>query len=212
MIGRLYRRLHALLSRPEERGEYSAGRWQHAVRTAALDACRGETGLLLDAGCGEGLFLARLADTGSLDAVGVDIRRDLLRRAATRSQAALVQGDLTALPFADGVFDVIVCINVLFNLPRGDTVRGCLAELSRVAKPGGLLVIDFRNAANPLLRLKYAAAGWYDPTVRNLPLVTYHRSEVEGLLEENGWRVVRGVPVGFPRNRFSPIVVLEVRR
>lgn len=56
--------------------------------------------------------------------------------------AKLLLGDAENLPFADDLFDVINCQEVLIHLPNQS--RG-LAEMKRVLKPGGLLIADVTN-------------------------------------------------------------------
>jgi len=49
-----------------------------------------------------------------------------------------VQGDIESLPFADGTFDAVVNIQVLEHLKEP---RACVAEMARVLKPGGRLIL-----------------------------------------------------------------------
>jgi 2-polyprenyl-3-methyl-5-hydroxy-6-metoxy-1,4-benzoquinol methylase len=87
---------------------------------------------VLDAGCGEGHVSAWLA--GSLTAcniTGVDGRADALATFRARNPGLTVlEGDLRALPFPDGAFDLVVCTEVLEHLPAP---RAVLRELARVS-------------------------------------------------------------------------------
>ncbi len=86
----------------------------------------------LDIGCGSSRIVQTLPGV-----VGMDIGLRKLRwlRAPGRY---LVQGDLTHLPFADGVFDAVICSEVIEHIPR-EAVR--LDEVLRVIAPGGVLVL-----------------------------------------------------------------------
>lgn len=55
-----------------------------------------------------------------------------------RSAKALVLGDLCNLPFSTGAFDVVVCFHVLEHVPDD---ASAMAELGRIVKPGGDLVV-----------------------------------------------------------------------
>lgn len=103
-------------------------------------------GRYLDAGCGTGNFLKLLADSnGKAEAVGVDFSRAMLRRAEKKNagngrQVELLALDLNqGLPFADGTFDGIVCLNVLYILKDPDFM---IRELNRVLAHNGRLVLS----------------------------------------------------------------------
>ncbi|HEV8054219.1 MAG TPA: methyltransferase domain-containing protein, partial [Candidatus Limnocylindrales bacterium] len=67
-------------------------------------------GRCLDLACGTGVNLRRLTDA-DWSVVGVDLSSDQLRRARERAPEGveLIQGDATALPFADASFDAVAC-------------------------------------------------------------------------------------------------------
>lgn len=91
------------------------------------------TGRVLDLGCGEGRFLPR-------GGIGLDVDIDRLRRARARSPRVLA-ADARRLPFAASAFDT-VCAHRMLN-DTGD-VDGVLAEIVRVLRPGGRLVVFTR--------------------------------------------------------------------
>lgn len=105
------------------------------------------TGLrLLDVGCGTGDHLQRMADRG-FEVAGVDGSADMLANARSLNpNMDLRQSDVDALPFADGEFDVILCVEVLRYLPDS---KKCIEEMARVLKPGGVCLVT----ASPLLSL-----------------------------------------------------------
>jgi SAM-dependent methyltransferase len=82
----------------------------------------------LEVGCGPGDFAARLQAAG-VDVVAVDQSEEMVELARGRGVDARV-GDVQALPFADGEFDVAVANFMLYHVP--DLDRG-LGELARVA-------------------------------------------------------------------------------
>lgn len=95
-------------------------------------------GRVLEAGCGTGLVLSRI---GARSRVGADISSGMLARARARGHR-VVQSDLTRLPFRDGAFDVVCSFKVLAHVPDR---AAALAELARVTRPGGKLVLEFYN-------------------------------------------------------------------
>ncbi len=121
-----------------------------AVRTL-LDAL--EPGVAVDAGCGTGRHSAHLAALGHA-VVGVDASPEMLVRARERVPAGDFRaGDLRALPVADATADVVVCALALSHLPGLDAV----AELARVLRPGGTLVL---SNPHPFATAVLGARAW----------------------------------------------------
>jgi ubiquinone/menaquinone biosynthesis C-methylase UbiE len=99
---------------------------------------------VLDVGCGDGALAEALARAGA-QVTGIDADRHMLaaareRFAAARLEAALLQADAQAQPFGDARFDAVVAVTVLCLLRQPERA---LAEMARVLKPGGRLVIDW---------------------------------------------------------------------
>lgn len=111
---------------------------------------------LLDAGCGDGRFLAALVQRPDRPArfAGTDISERILetaRRTIEREggDAELVRANLERLPFDDASFERVLSVQVLEHLL--DPGAG-VAEMARVLRPGGALVISTDNAANHISR------------------------------------------------------------
>ena len=111
-----------------------------------LDGLPRET-RVLDAGCGEGVLVDEYA--GRLDIVGID---------ANYSSPRVSQGSLTALPCANASFDRALCLDVLEHLSFEDQPRA-VAELSRVLKPGGILLASVPNLAHLQSRVQFLLRG-----------------------------------------------------
>jgi len=91
---------------------------------------------ILDAGCGVGAFSEPLV--GQNRVYGVDFSEKSLEFAAARGLSTMT-GDLTALKFEDGKFDVVLCIGVLQLIEQYMSV---IKELARVTAPGGTLLVQ----------------------------------------------------------------------
>ncbi len=219
MCNRIYNWLHRCTSRKDELGEYSAGYWQDKIRKTALSLCGRASAKILEVGCGEGLFLIQLAKNNPRSEIwGVDNSAERLQRAEARIKAhnistiRLSLQEATGLSFDDESFDIIVCINVFFNMGSIDQVRNTLNQMKRICKKSGTMVFDFRNSHNPLLAVKYRLARYYDSSVKDLPLRTYSRQEVESLLEGAGLKILSRTPVGFFLTRYAPIIIIEAQK
>lgn len=113
---------------------------------------------LLDAGCGRGFLGERLAPfCGSY--YGIDISSAALAIARDRVPRGIFhQGSVAKLPYADGCFDCVVCAEVLEHVP--DYVRA-IAELARVTRSGGQVLISTPNPLNPDVVYGFIAHGRY---------------------------------------------------
>lgn len=120
-----------------------------------LDARAGER--VLDAGCGTGAALEQLLDGVPARCRGVDPAETMIAAARRRlgSRAELAQVPIEALPFADGAFDAVLALNVLyFATPDGAMIR----QLHRVLRPGGRLVA-YVTARGSMENWPFARAG-----------------------------------------------------
>jgi ubiquinone/menaquinone biosynthesis C-methylase UbiE len=101
--------------------------------TGAVAVPRG--GRVLDAGCGNGFLLAALVERYGIEPWGQDNSSSL--RAVVEANVPGIRfhvGELTALPYGDRFFDLVVSTDVLEHL---DEPERALAELMRVTRPGG---------------------------------------------------------------------------
>jgi SAM-dependent methyltransferase len=103
----------------------------------------------LDVGCGTGLLASRLAAAG-YEMAGADPSEgmlDVLRARAPGVDAVRASG--TALPFADATFDLVLTVATLHHIADPGDVRRTLAEMVRVARPGGRILVWDHNPRNP---------------------------------------------------------------
>ena len=113
----------------------SDGRWR---RAAARATGLRPGGNALDVACGSGKLSQELLKVAG-QVVGLDFSTGMLEVAAARAPGPrYVRGDALALPFADAEFDATTIAFGLRNL--ADPVRG-LAEMRRVVRPGGRMVV-----------------------------------------------------------------------
>jgi SAM-dependent methyltransferase len=115
--------------------------WYRALHVRLTDALAGIAGHVLDAGCGTGGFLACLrARRPDLLAIGAEWSPQAALRSSQKSAAPIVRASVNALPFATGSFDAAVAADVLCH--AAVEPFGALAELQRVLRPGGRLVLN----------------------------------------------------------------------
>jgi len=140
--------------------------------------------VVLDAGCGTGATLQRLADgfegkIATNRAVGFDISSEALRFCRQRKlDHRLFQGSITSIPVADNSIDILVSFEVISNLT--DPEPG-FREVARVLNHGGLAIIKL-----PAYQFLYSE---HDIAVRVLR--RFDRGEVRDLLAKHGLAPVR---------------------
>jgi ubiquinone/menaquinone biosynthesis C-methylase UbiE len=118
--------------------------WYRAAHARVLDALRqrpGAEGPLLDAGCGTGGLLRHVAtELPARAAFGLDYVPAAARRAAVKSGCPVTAGDANRLPFPDACFGAAISIDVICH--AGVDPAQALAELHRVLRPGGTVVLN----------------------------------------------------------------------
>ncbi|MFO0599682.1 MAG: class I SAM-dependent methyltransferase [Myxococcaceae bacterium] len=130
--------------------------WHELLEGLAL---RGDE-QVLDVGCGRGavLLLAAARLSGGGKATGIDLWQvkdqsgngaDAARANAAAEGVAerieLHTGDMRALPFGDGSFDVVVSSLAIHNVPDAAGRAAAVKEIARVLKPGGRVALaDFK--------------------------------------------------------------------
>jgi ubiquinone/menaquinone biosynthesis C-methylase UbiE len=99
----------------------------------------GAEDVVLDVAGGAGHVGRHLADSAAF-AIVVDLTREMLQAGvnAGSRNTVFVEGDATALPFADGQFDVVVC---RFAFHHIDEPARAAAEMARVARAGGTVAV-----------------------------------------------------------------------
>ena len=147
---------------------FSAGRDRAWRRRAVKLARITPDDVVLDVACGTGDFSRAFAAAGARRVVGCDFAHDMLALAAardgedrgsygnsvsTRGLLHWCEADALRLPFASESFSIVSCA---FGVRNFESLDAGLAEMRRVLKPGGRLVIlEFTRPGNPLFRRLY---------------------------------------------------------
>lgn len=109
----------------------------------------GKQGLkILDAGCGEGILVEKYKKQGH-DITGLDYNY---------SSESIRQGDITAMPFENDSFDLILCLDVLEHIDILSHEKA-LNEFQRVLKKKGQLILTLPNLAHFASRIAFLFCG-----------------------------------------------------
>lgn len=113
------------------------------IRRLVLEAGAPE---VLEVGCGDGFILELLASLPLTRLTGIELSEKRVERARLRAPTAeVVSGDATQLPFEPHTFDITIASEVLEHIPRADLA---VAEMKRVTRPGGLVIVTVPNERN----------------------------------------------------------------
>lgn len=114
-----------------------------AGRRSAVDYVNTRSGSVLEVGVGTGLALRHYQS--DLQVTGIDFSKEMLKKARDKVQEMklthvkeLRHMDARSLDFPDNHFDTIVAMHVLSVVPEPEKV---MAEIARVCKPGGKVVV-----------------------------------------------------------------------
>lgn len=173
---------------------------------------------VLDLGCGDGSFLARLMRNKGVSGYGVDILDDNIR-ASVNNGINVIQQDLEAglAMFNDQSFDVVILSQTLQSMHNTERI---LKEIARVGREG---VVSFPNfgywfhvwsiAMGRMPVSKQMPYQWYDTP--NIHLCTV--KDFEALIEEIGYTVLgrslflNGQEVGFLGHLRSTLAVYRFK-
>jgi SAM-dependent methyltransferase len=168
------RLMQAMLELDERHWWY---RGRRRIVRAELDRLPlGRGASVLDAGCGSGRMLEELERYGTV--YGIELDPQAAALAASRGHGEVRVGRLEELPWEDATFDLITCLDVLEHTPDD---RVTLAELRRVCRPGGWLLVT----------VPAYQALWSLHDVANHHYRRYSRRTLRAAALQTGWRVRR---------------------
>lgn len=124
--------------------KHLAGRGvSRALKTDLFDEATSNSGLVP--------YLAETAQS----LTGFDLSHLTSQLAHTRhTELSTCTADTRSLPFADAVFDIVLSNSTLDHFESADDIAVSLAEIARVLRPGGRLLLTLDNLANPVIALR----------------------------------------------------------
>lgn len=158
-------------------------------------------GTVCDMGCGPGHIARYLADRG-LDMIGVDLSPGMVAQAASLNpDLKFYQGNMVGLEEPDGSWAGIAAFYSIIHIPRIHVVAA-LAEMRRVLKPGGLLLLAFHVGEEDL----HETEVWGHRI--DLKYTLYGADEMMGYLEQAGFIVEEVIE----RGPYAPEVEYQSQR
>ncbi|MEJ7811817.1 MAG: methyltransferase domain-containing protein [Gemmatimonadaceae bacterium] len=153
---------------------------------------------ILDVGCGDGARYGRHLRAAGVLLSGVDVSEVAVQAARSNGIDATVVNLDERLPFPDGTFDGVICLEVLEHLVDPEfTARDVL----RLLRPGGHLLVSVPNVGFWAVRMELLATGHFNPkgnpvTQRRYPwrdphLRFFNSQTLRSMLTDVGFRVER---------------------
>ena len=165
---------------------------------ATVDLLRSELGgrrPCLEIGVGTGLIALPLHDVG-VGIVGLDLSAAMLHKLAEKSGGRpafpVLRADATRLPFRDSVFGGAIARHVMHLIPRW---QDAIAELVRVVRPGGVLLLNIGTDGGPWQELQERLEAAAGPGTRRVGLTAADHALLDERLERFGARFRELPPV-----------------
>jgi SAM-dependent methyltransferase len=189
------RREYERLAAVEERGWWFRGLHANLVRTWRRRTSNTSNAILLDAGCGTGGLLTRLAEVApSARCYGLEFDPGAAETARDKSRATLIVGSVLAPPLAAQSCDTIFSADVLCH--RGVEPAEALAALAPCLKPRGLLLLNL-----PAYRWLFSG---HDLAVDNVR--RFGADEIRALLRGAGFVEIR---IDYWNSLLFPLMVAQ---
>src|SRR5579864_3583319 len=142
-------------------------------------------GMVLDVGCGDGLFLELLAERGRTNIAGLDVSPDAASAARTRAGVPVICGTLSHAPFAPGSCAAVTMFQVLEHLYQPASYLDAAREL---LAPEGRLIVQVPNVA--CWQFLLLGERWNGIDVPR-HLFDFRLADLEALLDHCGFEVLR---------------------
>ena len=157
-------------------------------------------GSVLELACGTGIVTRELRHRlpSTVKLIATDLNEPMFQHAAAKfakgEAVEWQQADACSLPFADGIFDAVVCqFGIMFVPDKALAAR----EARRVLKPGGLFLFNVWDAIehNRLCQIAHETiVGYFDkdpPMFYQVPFGYHDHDEIRRVLAESGFRDIR---------------------
>ena len=146
------------------KGRYRSNYFRLQLVNTLLDSMQPKPKLVLEAGCGDARVVAEIINRG-FPCLGFDYNPSMLEIGAKVlhesgiDPSIIKQGDIYEIPYDDTMFDAVLCMGVLSNIPNHQKV---FQEFQRVLKPNGRVVFSVSNELFSLFSMNKHTLKFYE--------------------------------------------------
>lgn len=140
---------------------------------------------LLDVGCGTGFLIDLLKSQKDAEYYGLDLSPEMIRVARSKldDSVHLTEGSANRLPYPDGTFDVVCCVQSFHHYPYPEQA---MEEVYRVLKPDGLYILS-DTGCNGLA--KHFDNFFFRYFMRSGDYAAYSRKDIETRMAKSGFSI-----------------------
>lgn len=170
--------------------------WHQSRFRVAAELLAADSGMVvLDIGCGSGVFADRVGRDPQVAVIGLDANLravEFARRQYGRPNLTFERGELDMMSFSDASFDRISLLEVIEHIYENQA-QALLEHLKRLLRPGGRLVISTPNAhsAWPVLEWSLDRLGLVAHMQEDQHVALYHRDSLRLMCEKAGFRLLQ---------------------
>jgi len=184
---------------------FEKNRMRPLARVAHYAHRKKSGGLILDVGCGPGIFLARFFAGSQWRSCGVELSRIAAAKAAEK-KLDVRSGDIHAAAYASATFDFIMVLDAFYYFPEPSVE---LLEFARILRNDGVLIVELPSATSRIWRTSRRLGRWLsgsrDPLLFSSDHLFYYTPKsVSSLLQRCGFQIL---DVGqLPGNKQASLV------
>ena len=209
MIKKLYLNFRKLFYSSSEGKGISAGIIQRYVRNKVFNSffTFPKRGLLLDLGCGEGLFINKFANKEGI--IGVDMLFSQAKDASRKTGAKIVVASAQKLPFKRNTFFRVTALNFFINIWDRENILDIFGQVKEVLEKEGEFIFETRSSLNPFNILRFKLASVYDGTLYKNPRM-YSPSYIKKAAKKSGFRIGKVIYSSFA-GIFSSVIIWQLK-
>lgn len=153
-----------------------------------LKSLNGVEGKILDVGCADGSLTSQIAThLKNSKVTGVDLYKESIAFAKKKwPQAKFVVGDARKLPFKNGAFDAVICVETLEHVPDNHIA---LKEINRVLKKNGHLIVCQDTDSRLFNFIWYFWTKWKGKVWVGAHISCMKPKELENFLKKGGFKI-----------------------